>query len=487
MNTKVLHFFGIFLVFIGACMAVPLLIALAYGEYREAGAFLLSSVICITPGIISRLIFKTAVTDEKLALRDSYFIVAVSWFLASLFGSLPYLLTGVTSSFKDALFETASGFTTTGATIFPDVEILPHCILVWRSLTQWLGGMGIIVLFFALLPKFGAVAGTISRAETPGPIQRRIASRYSAMAQRLYLAYIILTGLLFLLLLFGKMSPFDAINHAFTTMATGGFSTYNNGLAHFNSSYIYLVIGLFAFLAGSNFTLFFDILQGRIKEAFKDEEYRRYLEIILVSTVLIFIFLALDHGTDDLFHDFGSAAFHVLNTISTLGFETEAASWPSFCLLILVCLMIMGGCSSSTAGGVKVSRVLLLFKVIRRDIRNSIHGSLVDDITYNRKKIQTDTMNYILSFSILFMTVIGVATLIIALFGGGDLLQDILSLLSCMGNQGPAFDNLGLECCYNTESWICSLTYIFVMIAGRLEITTFLVLFSRHFWNPYTV
>lgn len=484
MNTRVLHFFGIFMIFIGACLCLPFVVALVFGEHREAGAFLISIGICLVPGIIASIAYKTSAADEKLALRDSYFIVAISWLLASVFGCLPYLLAGTTDSFSLAFFETASGFSTTGATIFPRVEDLPHCILIWRALTQWLGGMGMIVLFFALLPKFGAKAGKISGAETPGPIQRRLTSRYSDTAQLMYNAYIILTVLLLILLKFGGMSFFDALAHSLATMGTGGFSTHTGGLAYFNSSYIYLVITVFAFLAGCNFTLFFDILYGRIKEVIKDEEYRCYFIIILISSALIALSMKLSGTMKDFFSSITTAIFVTANTISTLGFETGNIQMPPFCLLILLCLMIMGGCSSSTAGGVKVSRILILFKVVKADIRQRIHSFVIDETTYNRKKIHKDTRDIILSFVILYFVVVGASTIIISAFGGGSVLNNLLSILSCIANQGPSMDCFGLKFNYYTDSWICVITYVFVMIAGRLEITTFLVLFSRYFWNP---
>lgn len=484
MNRRVLHFFGIFMVFIGGCQCIPLIFALAFGEYREAGAFLMSIAICLVPGIAVRTCFRTSVSDENLGLRDSYCIVAVSWILASIFGALPFILSGVTDDYFLAFFETASGFSTTGATIFPQVEALPHCILIWRALTQWLGGMGMIVLFFALLPKFGIKASRISNAETPGPIQRKLTSHYANTAQYFYYAYILLTLILAVLLKIGGMSFFDAIAHALTTLATGGFSTHTGGLSYFDSSYIYCVIGIFAFLAGTNFVLFFDLLAGKFKSIIKDEEFRLYLLIIISSTLLISSYLKATGAIDSFFKSLSSALFVTLNTLSTLGFEVGNFKMPPFCLFILIFLMMIGGCSSSTSGGIKVSRLLMLFKAVKKEIRQRIYGTVADNTKYNNKKMDKNNVDYILSFTILFAAVVGIATIIISAFGGGDVLNNLLSVLSCIGNQGPSFDNFGLTCNYFTDSRICIITYTFVMIAGRLEIATFLVLFSSHFWNP---
>jgi len=465
-------------------MLFPLLVGLMYEEYDEALAFLICIGICLVPGIIAKIGYKIPVTQEKIRLRESYLIVTVSWFLASLFGCLPYILTGVTDDFFIAYFETASGFSTTGATAFNVVETLPHCILFWRSLTQWLGGMGMIVLFMALVPKFGVMGGNISKAETPGPIQRKISSRYAGTAQKLYASYIILTLILVVLLLLGGMNLFDASSHALTTMATGGFSTHTGGLSYFGSPFIYGVIAIFALLAGSNFTLFFDIIYGRIKDALKDEEYVFYVKIIAVSSVLIAISLRLSSYDISFGSNLGAAFFQTVNTISTLGFESSNSTWPSFCIMILAILMVVGGCSSSTAGGFKCARVLVLLKVLKRGIKQMLYGSSREDIRYNGNAIQDETMRYILSFVILYLTTTCSATILICLFGKGDVMTNLLTVISCISNLGPGLDNLGLICDYNLHSRLCIIVYTTVMIAGRLELSTFLVIFSRYFRNP---
>lgn len=487
MNKRIIHFLGIFLVVIGTSMVLPLIIALVYGEFRQAGAFLLSIVICTIPGFIVAKTYKTAVSDEKLSNNDGYFIVTAAWLLSSLFGALPYILTGVMPNFIDAFFESASGFTTTGATLFEDVEVLPHCILLWRSLTQWLGGMGMVVLFFAILPRFGAKANTIASAETPGAFQRKLTSKYSDTAKVFYSLYVFFTLVLTVLLLFGGMGVFDAFNHALTTLATGGFSTKNAGIGFYNSSFIYVVTGLFGFIAATNFGLFFDVITGNFKNAIKDEEFRSFVIIVAISSILITLSLKLTNTASNAVNDVTAAFFQVINTISTLGVETANSNWPPFCVIILALLMITGGCSSSTSGGIKVSRITTLFKVVRLEIKHRIHDSVVEDIKFNGKKIQSKTMDYILSFVVLYLVVVLSATVIICGFGGGDLMTNLISVLSCISNLGPGMDSLGLVCEYHTQSAICAITYTFVMIAGRLELSTFLVVFSRHFWNTNKV
>lgn len=484
MNKRVIHFLGIFMMVIGVSMLIPLSVAVAFGESNQIGAFMLSIAISLLPGAIVSDLYKNSVFEEKLTRRDGFFIVTVSWLLSSLFGCLPYILGGSLPNFFDAFFETASGFSTTGATLFPRVEDVPNSILMWRSITQWLGGMGIVVLFFALIPKFGAKGSTISTAEAPGPIQRKLTSKYSDTAKWFYLIYIALTLILALLLKIGGMSVFDAFNHALTTLATGGFSTHTGGIGYYNSTFIYIVVGIFGFFAATNFALFFDLITGNFTSVFKDEEFRSFLRIVAASTILIAVSLKISAEDNNVLNDLGAAFFQVVNTISTLGAETANTSWPSFCIIILACLMMMGGCSSSTAGGIKVSRITTLIKVVRRDIRQRLHGSVVEDITNNGQKIQKDTMDYILSFVVLYLTVISTATLIICFAGGGDVMTNLLSVLSCISNLGPGLDNLGLVCEYHTQSALCSITYVLVMIAGRLELSTFLVIFSGYFWNP---
>ena len=471
------------MIVIGASMILPLIIALVYGEYRQAGAFLLSIVLCIIPGYIAARLYKKSVNYSKFSNTDGYLIVTSAWLLSSIVGAFPYSFSGVMPNFIDAFFESASGFTTTGATLFADVEILPHCILLWRSLTQWLGGMGMIVLFFAILPRFGAKANTIASAETPGAFQRKLTSRYSDTAKVFYSLYILFTLILTALLLVGGMGIFDAFNHSLTTLATGGFSTRNGGIGCYDSSFIYIVIGIFGFIAATNFAIFYDIITGNIRNAFKDEEFRTFVFIVVISSILITISLKLTNIASNAINDVTAAFFQVINTISTLGAETANTNWPPFCVIILALLMITGGCSSSTAGGIKVSRLATLIKVVKLDTKHRIHESVIEDVKYNGKKIQEKTMDYILSFVVLYLVIVISATIIICGFGGGDLMTNLISVLSCISNLGPGMDSLGLVCEYHTQSTICAITYTFVMIAGRLELSTFLVIFSKHFWS----
>ncbi len=483
MFKRVAHFLGLFLELLGASMALPLLIALAYGEDSVAWAFMISVIICLVPGMLIRYNFKKKLEEEPVKNRDSYLIVTLAWLLASLVGSLPYMLSGIIGNFFHAFFESCSGFTTTGASVFTDIEGLPHAILMWRCFSQWLGGMGMVVLFTALIPKLGIKGLSISSAETPGPTETRLTARYNDTARKLYQLYILMTLALFVLLLIGKMNVFDALSHAFATMATGGFSTHNEGLAFYNSTYIYFVIGTFALFAGTNFALFFELFAGRIKSFFKDEELRFYLILIAVSTALIAISLHLNGINTTFTSSVLHALFQAINTITTTGYLTGDVGWPSFCVLLMTFLMMIGGCSSSTAGGIKISRILVAFRIIKFELQSRTHEFVVDEIKYNDIKVQSETFSHIHAYSTLFFSTIVGGTLLLSLFGGGSAQSNFLTIISCISSLGPGLDSLGLICDYHLDSNMSLLICNFVMIAGRLEITTALVIFSRYFWH----
>ncbi len=465
-------------------MCLPLLIALIYGEKTEIKVFLICILSCIAAGIIINVFFRKNITLEYANRRDSYLIVSFSWIIASVIGAVPYMLSGTIDNFFQALFESCSGFTTTGASVFTDIENLPHSILIWRCFSQWLGGMGIIVLFVALLPRIGAKVSSISNTETPGPIKSKIAAKSSDSSRYFYIAYFTLTSILFILLAFSKMNLFDALAHAFSTMATGGLSTHNTGLAYYDSGYIYMVIGFFAMTAGTNFILFFEFLAGRVSKIIRDEEYNTYLGIIFFSTLFIGLALWFNRSFSSISESFMHALFQTVNTLSTTGFMTGDAAWPPFCVLLLVFLMAMGGCSSSTAGGIKMSRMLIAGKIVKIELKQRTHSNLVDDIKLNRQPLQGSTLSYIYSYSTLFFATVILGTMIVSIFGGGSAETNFLTILSCISSLGPGLDTLGLVCEYHLSSPVCILTYNFIMIAGRLEITTILVLFSRHFWQP---
>lgn len=485
MKKNVLGFYGYFLIFLAGCLMVPLLVALLYGENDCAVSFLVSIVLCALPGIIIYSRNSTGFQEGRLKARYSYLIVTSSWIIASVAGALPYVISGSIPDFAEAFFETCSGFSTTGSTILQEIESLPKSILFWRCATQWLGGMGIIVLFVALLPNFGIKAQNIAGAETPGPISSKVSARFSETARLMYMAYIILTGVLVLLLLPGGMSFYDAVCHAMTAMATGGYSTYNNGIAHFNSYYIYWVLTVFMFIAGTNFNLFFVAIQGSPRKALADEEFRFYLLTVITAVALVVISLMTEGG----YTDFGAAltdsAFQVVTLMSTTGYATaNYIEWPAFAQMILVLLMFTGASSSSTAGGIKEIRILIFLRMIKFEVKRLLHLNIVDDIRYNGRRMMPETLTYIMTFMTTYLLTLVAGTLLISLTGEGNLVSNFTAVLTCISNVGPGLDMVGPECNFHFYSTFSKYVLSFIMLAGRLELSTFFIIFTRYFWKP---
>ena len=472
----------------GACFLLPLITALIYREASSVRAFSLVAVLSIGIGTAAHLLCKDKISKLKYTPRESYFLVATVWLIASVVGCTPYILTGSIPDFFGAFFETCSGFTTTGSTVIADVESLPRAVLMWRSFTQWLGGMGIIVLFMALLPSFGIQARNIAQAETPGPMVTKLTSRFSGTAQRLYVVYIILTVSLAVLLMLGRMSLYDSVNHAFTTMATGGFSTYNDSIAHFGSTYLCWVIAVFMFLAGTNFELFFVAAQGDFKRVFKNEEFRLYLVIVLAAITGIAFSLISAGGYESIFKAVTDSAFQTTTIMSTTGYaSTDFDLWPSFCQMILVILMIIGGSSSSTAGGIKVVRLLVLLKMIKREVLRKLHGGIVRDVCLDRHKLLPETITYIIGFLSMYLITLIIATFLISLSGQGDIVTNFTAVLSCISNVGPGLKGVGPTCTYTFYNSFNKFVLSIVMVAGRLELSTLFIIFSRCFWNSNRV
>lgn len=484
MLKRVIGFFGIFFILIGTCMVVPFILALAYGEYSSAKAFACAIAFAYIIGFFIKKNYHLPSDQVKLKLRDSYFIVTVSWLSASVIAGIPFVIQGSIPNPINAFFEMCSGFSTTGATILTNIEAMPKSLLFWRSMTQWLGGMGMIVLVMAILPSLGVKAQNIASAETPGPTVTKLTSRFSGTAQKLYKAYIILTVLQVILYMFGGMNLYDSVCHSFTTMATGGFSTYNDSIAHFNSTYITWVTTVFMVLAGTNFNLYFVAAHNGIRKMFKDEELRLYLKIILVATALTTICLMIKGFYNSVWHALTDAAFQVTTIMSTTGFATTNFDlWPAFCKIIIIALMLVGASSSSTAGGLKVVRVLVSFKMIKRHVKLKIHDNIVNDIRLDGQKIPPATMTYIVSFISFFIFTLAAGTLVVSI-DGADILTNFTAVLSCLSNVGPGLNKVGPVCNFEFYSNFSTLVLAFIMIAGRLELNTFFLLLSRHFWSP---
>jgi len=477
----ILHTLGAFLFILGLLMAVPFACSLYYGE-TDAQEFALSFLITSGAGFALYLAGKPRGGKTLLGHREGFLIVSAGWVLASFFGGLPYLLYGALASPTDAFFETMSGFTTTGATVITKIEGLPHGILLWRSMTQWLGGMGIIVLSVAVLPFLGVGGRQLFKAELPGPVKDKLEPRIVETARSLWIVYGIITVIGFIFFLLGGMSVFDAVNHIFCAMATGGFSTKDTSVAWFGSAYIDGVFIAFMLIAGMNFTLHYQVLTGNFRSFYKNGELRFFLGTVVIATLLITADLRL-HLFTDIGKAFRYALFQTSSIMTTTGFVTDNfARWPAFSQVILVLLMFVGGSAGSTGGGIKCVRLLLIVKDSYRELYRLIHPHAVTQVKLDHMSVSPEVMKSIWGFFALYMGLAALATVLMSSLGL-DMLTSFTSVAATIGNIGPG---LGLVHPATTYAevpapgkWILS----FCMLIGRLEIYTVLVLLMPEFWK----
>ncbi|HRR02292.1 MAG TPA: TrkH family potassium uptake protein [Treponemataceae bacterium] len=419
----------------------------------------------------------------ELSQRSGYLFVVLSWIAAALLGAIPFYLAGFSLTPADAFFESMSGFTTTGSTILTDIEALPRSLLLWRATTHWLGGMGIVVLTVAVFPLLGISGRTLMEAEAPGPQVDKFTPRLSHTASILWLIYLCLTVILTILLMIGGMSWFDAVTHAFATMATGGFSTRNASVGAFDSAFIQIVITIFMILAGTGFTIHWRMLTGKRKEALKDHEWRTYIGIFAVSSILIWITL-VRLGPDRLWtENLRHACFQVASILTTTGFATEDyLFWPAFAQTVLFTLMFIGGCAGSTAGGIKVGRAYTLFKMALSEMKYLLNPHAVYGIFVSGKYMHKKIVYDIAAMVYLFLGTALASTLVVS-SAGYDILTSLTATLAAQGNIGPGFSLVGPALNYAFfPGWIkCWLS--FIMLVGRLEVYTVLVLLTRAFWK----
>ena len=476
---------GVLLTVIGLCMTLPVVTALIYKEYFEAKCFLEVAVPSIVGGLLLLRFFNPS--NLKTKERDGYIIVSLCWIVASLIGMIPMIITGAIPNPADAFFELCSGFSTTGATIVTNVEALPNSVLMWRSFTHWIGGMGIIVFAAALIPSIGIGGQIVASAETPGPVMTKVSPRFSDTAKRLYTIYIIFTVAEIILLLLGGMNLFDSLIHSFGTAGTGGFSNHSDSIGYYNSPYIQWVIIVFMLLCGINFNLYFFILKGNPKEFFKDEELRLYLGTVGLFVAMMTVDLLVQGDYTSISKGIRDAAFQAASIVTTTGYATaDYDVWPSFCKMLLVLLMFTGACSSSTGGGIKFIRVLVSRKFIQRGLFNKLHPNRVGDITVNGRGVSQSVITNIINFVFFYMALLLFGTVIVS-FNGYDIVTNFSSVLTCLSNVGPGLNLVGPTMNFALFNNFTKVFLAFTMIAGRLELFTFFMLFSPHYWNANRV
>ncbi len=480
MNYKMIKFtLGWLLLFEAAFFLLPLATGIVYQE-KATFAFLWS--ILISGGVGALLVIKKP-KSFMLYSRDGFVIVALSWIFLSLFGALPFMFSGVTESFVDALFETVSGFTTTGASIFGSVNLtveqLPKCILMWRSFTHWVGGMGVLVFIMAFLPLGGAHNMNIMRAESPGPSVSKIVPKVKTTALILYVIYFAMTFLQFLLLLFGGTGVFDAINISFATAGTGGFGTRNDSLASY-SNYVQIVVTVFMLLFSLNFGSYYLLLKGKFRDAI-NTEMKVFIAIVVTAITII---------TVDTVNTFGSveealkhSSFTVSSIISTTGFSTADFNlWNNLSKTVIVMLMFIGACAGSTGGGIKVSRIIILVKGVGRELKMLAHPKQVKKISVDSRKIDHEVVRSVNAYIVSYIVIFAASVLLLS-FEETDLVTNFTAVAATINNIGPGLEAVGPSADFGHLSVLSKLTLTFDMLAGRLELFPMLLLFSPSTWK----
>ena len=457
----------------------PTIVSLIYKD-GDFSAFLYTILLILFFGIPMMLVKPQ---NNNIFPKDGFAIVALGWLLISLFGALPFYLSDAIPSFVDAFFESSSGFTTTGSTLLSEIESLPRGILFWRSFTVWVGGMGILVLTIALLPSMGMGSMQIMKAESPGPIVGKIVPRLGTSAKILYGIYLGLTLVQILLLILAGMPVYDAFLHAFGTLGTGGFSNKNLSISHYNNVLIDVIVTVFMVLSGINFSLYYFILKGNFKSFFKDQELRLYL-IIMRSSILLITLDLLFHGYyDSTATAFRYSGFQIASIMTSTGYATADFNlWPIFSKVILLMLMFLGGCAGSTAGGIKLSRILIGFRSFKYSFKRIIHPNACYVVRFNGKKVDEQTVLNVTTYFFAYFFVFLIGTLIISL-NNFDMTTTVSSVVTTLNNIGPGLELIGPMGNFSSFSDLSKVTFSLLMIIGRVEIYPILLLLVPELWK----
>ncbi len=479
-TSGVLNILGKLLIILSISLLTPIPFSL-YFEDGMTREFLYSSII---GGLVGGAMVTLFPPHQELGYRDGFAVVVLSWLGLAFLGSLPFYFSGILPAYVDCFFEAMSGFTTTGSTILPQVEILPRSLLFWRALTHWLGGMGIIVLTLAILPLLGVGGMQLFQAEMPGPTKDRLAPRIQDTARILWGVYLLFTAVEIILLLLGGMTFFNAVCHAFATLATGGFSPHTESVGYYSSSFIHYTVIVFMLLAGINFSLHHRALSSRsLAVYFRNEEFRFFLLLIVLALAIVVAANQADDqvkASGDVFRD---SLFQVIAIITTTGFGTaDFDQWPPVCKLLLLLLMFVGGCAGSTGGGIKVVRVLLFFKYARLQLRNLVHPQSVGAIKLGHQKVPKEIMIAILGFFGLYAMFLLLSSIAVTALGL-DLVTGVTAVTATLNNIGPGLAGVGPASNFSSLPDAVKWILAFCMLAGRLELYTVVVLLTPDFWK----
>ena len=474
-SAVVLSVLGTLLRFQGAIMLIPLLVAVYYNE--STMPFIVGIVLTEICGIFLWLRYKS---DDEWKHREAFATVAFGWLTAAVFGTIPFIISGISPI--NALFESMAGFTATGATILDDIGSHSKSILFWRSMIQWIGGMGIIVLFIAILPKLSIAGRQLFRAEVPGLKEEKIKPRIRETAKILWMVYLLISSLQTAMLYLAGMSIYDAIVHTFTTIGSAGFSPYGESIVAFNSPLIEAIITLFMFIAGVNFVLLYRTVYIDHTSIFRDEEFKFYTAIILTATAVLILTLRYGIAADP-FTCLRYALFQVVSIITTTGFASvDFNLWPDSSRIVLVFMMFIGGCAGSTSGGPTVVRVLLLLKYANSELFRFIHPRAVKPIKFNGKVVPDDIIHQVISFMVIYFLIFVTSTFLISLMNV-DIITAFTASIATLGNVGPGLNLVGPMSSYNCMPPLAKLIMIANMWIGRLEVFTVMVLFTPEFWK----
>ncbi len=482
-NFRIPYLLGIMLLFLALSMLLPTLWAVAE-QGPDQLSFLKSILLTGVAGGALYFYFLPS-RGSELSIVENFTVVTLAWFVAGVFGALPFHFYGVfEGSFLQAFFESVSGFTTTGATLIEDIEVLPRGLLLWRSLTQWLGGMGIIVLFLAVLPKFGFRSMTMFKAEIPGPVAEKVVPRVVETARRLWLIYVAFTAALTLLLLLSGIGFYDSLAHAFTTMPTGGFSPYNASIAAFNNPAAEVIIIFFMLIAGINFAIYFRVIRGEFN-VLKNPELRFYLLVILLGICMVTV-NNFEHAGGGLLLALRQSAFQVVSITTTTGYATaDFDGWHNFSRLFLLLVMFIGGCGGSTGGAMKQVRWMLMFKYAFRELSRVIHPSAISSVKLGKQFVNEEVLRSVMGFGFLYLLLTVGSTLLLALMGL-DTETAFSAVAATIGNVGPGLGGVGPVETYQVIPPAGQVILSILMVVGRLEIFTVLVIIlpeSRHLWT----